>query len=117
MTESRETQVENFQLWVRKSREAARKNPERYLGSYDFEMDETTVWMTQETYDALVRNCGIYNGTIPTGQYLGKIFIRRGQLMWFGIAKENALNKIAFNSRMILIRPVNGMGPAHPPTY
>lgn len=109
--------VKNFQLWVRKSREAARHNPERYLGSYDFEMDEHNVWMTQETYDALVHNVGIYNGTIPTGQYLGKMFIRGTRLMWFGLDKEDAIGKIKLNSRMILIRPVNAHGPAHPPTF
>lgn len=110
-----EDKVENFQLWIRKSREAAKKNPERYIGAYDLEYDDTTVWMTQETYDAIVKNCGIYNGTVPTGQYCGKMFVRNGNIMWFGIDKDNALNNIRFNSRAILIK--NGSGPAFRPTH
>lgn len=118
MTSSREVDIENFQLWVRKSREAAKQNPERYLGNYDFEMDEDNVWMTQETYDVLVRHCGIHRATeIPSGQYLGKLFVRNQRLMWFGIARGNTDNTAAFNSRLILIRPNNVRGPAHPPTY
>jgi len=112
-----EEKVENFQIWIRKSREAARQNPERYLVNYDFEMDEKNVWMTKEEYDLLLRNVGAYNGTIPTGQYCGKLFVRHRQLWWFGIAKGDALNKIQLNSRMILIRSHNERGPAHPPNY
>jgi len=107
----------NFQTWIRKSREAAKQNPERYLVNYDFEMDDKNVWMTKEEYDLLLRNVGAYNGTIPTGQYCGKLFVRHRKLMWFGIAKEDALNKIALNERMILIRSHNERGPAHPPKY
>src|SRR3954447_9006601 len=69
-----ENKVKDFQIWIRKSREAAKRNPERYLVNYDFEMDEKNVWMTKEEYDLVLRNCGAYNGTIPTGRYCGKLF-------------------------------------------
>lgn len=109
--------VRDFQIWIRKSREAAKKNPECYLVNYDFEMDEKNVWMTKEEYDLLLRNVGSYNGTIPTGQYCGKLFVRHKKLMWYGIAKSNLVKKVQLNARIILIRSYNERGPAHPPKY
>lgn len=118
MTSSRENEIENFKLWMRKSKEAEKQNPERYLNNYDLEMDDTNVWMTQKTYDLLVRHCGIHRATeIPPGQHLGKLFVRNQRLMWFGIAEGDTAETAVFNSRLILIRPVNAQGPAHPPTY
>lgn len=102
----------SLQKWIRKSRAEARLVPKRYLSGYpDLVFDEHHVWMTEETHATIVRNCGTYDGGLPTTKLCGKMFLSRGQLMWFGIDKEDPMNSIAINSRIILIKGP-GLGPA-----
>ena len=90
--------------WVKDSREQQRRAPERYLASYpELIMDETTVMMTQETFERIERNCGRYEGTWPTGEYLGKMFLRGTYLWWFGISKEKPMTHISWKSRRIVV--------------
>lgn len=105
------TEASPLKKWIRRSREAENRDPNRFLSAYDLKFDSQHVWMTQSTYDAIVRNCGVYNGIMPTAEYCGKIFLRNGKLMWFGINKEDPTNPIKINSRAILIKP-SGPGPA-----
>lgn len=105
--------------WIKLSREEERLAPERYLSYYldRVTCDDDHAWMTQNTYEEMIRNCGQYDGTMPTGQFCGKIFMRRmlgvQHLVWFGIARKDPMNNVQFNTRQILIRP-NGNGPASP---
>lgn len=105
-----------LKLWIQNSREQEQHAPERYLSRYVGRMtcDTQHVWMTQELYEEIVRNCGRYDGTFPTGEYCGKMFVRRGMLMWFGISKHDPMTHVGINAREILIRP-NGSGPARRP--
>lgn len=90
--------------WVKESREQQRRAPERYLASYpELVMDETTVMMTRETLERLERNCGRYEGTWPTGEYLGKMWLRGNHLWWFGICKAKPMTHISWNSRKIVV--------------
>lgn len=105
-----------LQRWIRKSREQERRHPASYLTAYadDLKFDDSHVWMSQETYDAIERNCGRYNGTIPTGQFCGKMFLRGTRLAWFGIDRENPMDHVKINFREILIKP-DGPGPVRRP--
>lgn len=90
--------------WVLSSRIEERRRPERYLKYYpELKCDENYVYMTQETLDKIERNCGRYDGTLPTGEYLGKMFLRGGSLFWIGISKERPMSHIAWNSRKIVV--------------
>lgn len=98
--------VEQFQMWVRTSRAQAREVPSRYLIGYEpdeLKIEGDKAYMSQETYDRILRYCGEYNGTLPTGRYVGKMFIRKERLWWIGIDKESALTHIAWNNREIVI--------------
>jgi hypothetical protein len=93
-----------LKAWVKESREQQRRAPGRYLASYpELVMDEKMVMMTQETLDRIERNCGRYDGTFPTGEYCGKMFLRGDYLWWFGISKEKPMTRIAWNSRKIIV--------------
>lgn len=92
-----------LKAWIQSSREQQRRTPERYLGTYDFVMDEDTVLMTEKEFQTIERECGHYDGTWPTGEYLGKMFIRHGKLCWFSIDKKDPQNNIAIESRKIVI--------------
>lgn len=95
-----------LKAWVIESRKQQRRAPERYLASYpELVMDEKSVMMTQETLDRIKRDCGRYDGTWPTGEYLGKMFLRGRHLFWIGISKENPMTHIAWNSREIVVVP------------
>lgn len=101
--------------WVRESREMQRRHPEQYLISYpQLKCDDEHVWMDQDTYDTIVRSCGRYDGTWPTGKYCGKMFVRGTRLVWFGIDKKNPMTDIKWHSRQILITAKGG--PSHRPT-
>lgn len=90
--------------WIRTSREEQRRSPERYLASYpELVMDDKEVMMTQETLDRIERDCGRYDGTLPTGEYLGKMFLRGECLCWIGISKENPQTHISWKSRKIVV--------------
>lgn len=90
--------------WVQESREQQRRAPERYLASYpELVMDEESVMMTQETLERIERGCGRYDGCVPTGQYLGKMFLRGESLCWFGISKEKPMTHVAWKSRKIVV--------------
>lgn len=103
--------------WIVQSREMQRRFPGQYLASYAGELgfDERHVWMTQEIYETILRNCGRYDATVPTGQYCGKMFIRGQKLVWFGIDKENPMTRVKWNTREILIKPSAGAGPTRRP--
>lgn len=90
--------------WVTESRKKQARAPERYLASYpELVMDEDTVLMTQTTFDKIKHHCGTYDGTWPSGEYLGKMFLRHGRLFWIGISKEHPMTHIAWNSREIVV--------------
>lgn len=88
--------------WVKESREQQRRTPERYLAGHpDLWMDDTHVLMTQEKLDQLVRECGRYDGSLPTGAYLGKMFIQGNHLCWFSIDKTQPMTHYAIRARTI----------------
>lgn len=90
--------------WVRASREMQQRTPERYLASYpELICDDETVMMTQETLDRIERHCGRYEGTFPTGTFLGKMFLRGPYLFWIGIDKERPMTNFKWNSRRIVV--------------
>lgn len=93
-----------LKAWVTKSREEQRRAPERYIASYpNLFMDETHVLMTREEFERLERNLGRYEGTWPTGEYLGKMFLRGNHLYWFTISKTKPMTHTALQSREIQI--------------
>jgi hypothetical protein len=104
-----------LQRWVRRSREEEKRFPSNYISAYDLQFDEEHVWMTQKTYDAIFRNCGRYDNTEPPGAFLGKVFLRRGNLVWFSIKKGDLENFIETKSRIVLIK--DGHGPARRVTW
>ena len=91
--------------WIRKSREQARRAPQRYIAHYAdvVTCDQKYAWMVRNTLDEIKRNCGQYDGTTPTGEYCGKLFLRQGFLVWFGIDKTNPMTHIKWNFREIRI--------------
>src|SRR6059058_5614108 len=91
--------------WVLKSREQQRRHPERYLAYWASKtfIDETHAVMTLEQLEEISRECGRYDGTLPTGEYLGKMFLRRGNLCWFSISKEKPMTHSAIQIRTIQI--------------
>lgn len=91
--------------WVKESRRQQAYSPELYLSHYygDLIMDETSVIMSRETFERIKRNCGEYDGTLPSGQYCGKAFIRHGELWWIGISKTKPMTHVQWKSRKILI--------------
>lgn len=104
MTEATAKTTNPLKAWVVKSREQQRRAPERYLSYYpELIFDETSVLMTRETFEKIERNCGRYDGTTPTGEYCGKMFIRGSRLVWFGICKEKPMTNIQWNWREIVI--------------
>lgn len=102
-----------LKIWIKKSREMERHHPEMYLRFYpELVFDDKNVWMTEETLEKIRWNCGRYDGTIPTGVYCSKMFLRGPNLVWFGICKENPMTHVKWNFRTILIKPTFGSGPA-----
>lgn len=92
-----------------------RRHPEQYITSYpQLKGDATHVWMDEETFDAIMRNCGRYDGTLPTGEYVGKMFIRGYRLFWYGIDKKRPMTERKLHSREILI--TSNHGPARRPS-
>jgi hypothetical protein len=91
--------------WIARSREEERRAPERYLSHYVDKVtcDEKYAHMMRNTLDEIKMNCGEYNGTMPTGAYCGKIFLRQGFLVWFGIDKTNPMVNTKLNFREIRI--------------
>lgn len=90
--------------WIKQSREQQRRAPERYLESYpELVMDDKTVLMTQATLDKIERNCGRYDGTFPTGEYCGKMFLRGPYLFWIGISKDKPMTHVSWNNRKIVV--------------
>jgi hypothetical protein len=88
--------------WVVRSREQQRRAPERYLASYpNLRMDDTHVLMTEELLEKITRACGRYDATIPTGAYLGKMFVRGGCLCWFSIDTHNPMTHYVIQCRTI----------------
>lgn len=71
-------------------------------------MDSEHVWMSEDTYEAIVRNCGHYEGTLPVAEFNGKMFLRAGNLMWFSPDTEDSDNIAKINSRIILIKQGHG---------
>lgn len=108
--------MNQLKAWIQESRKQERRAPERYLSHYEGRMtcDDKHVWMTQDVYEEIVRNCGRYDGTLPTGEYCGKMFMRGPHLMWFGISGKDPMTNVGINAREVLIRP-NGSGPARRP--
>lgn len=100
-----ERQANALKSWIRFSREQERRSPERYISYYvdRVNCDDTFARMTQETYDEIESNCGRYDGTTPTGEYCGKMFVRGDRLVWYGISKANPLTHVAWNVRKVLI--------------
>lgn len=95
----------SLKRWIQKSREEERRAPQRYLSYYRDRVvcDEENAYMAQETFDEIRDNCGQYNGTTPTGEYCGKMFIRHGHLVWFGIDKKYPMYRIQWNFRRVII--------------
>jgi hypothetical protein len=91
--------------WIATSREEERRAPQRYLSYYADRVtcDEKYAFMMRNTLDEMKRNCGEYNGTTPTGEYCGKIFVREGFIVWFGICKVDPMTRIQWNFREIRI--------------
>lgn len=101
--------------WIRKSREEERQAPQRYLSYYRDRVvcDEETAYMAQETFDEIRNNCGQYDGTTPTGEYCGKMFIRHGHLVWFGIDKTYPMFRIQWNFRKVIINALRVQDDQH----
>jgi hypothetical protein len=97
--------VTEFKKWISDSREQQRRHPERYVAFWASELtcDDTHVLMTRDQHETIRRECGAYEGTLPTGQYLGKMFLRGGCLCWFAISKDNPLTHVAIQARTIQI--------------
>lgn len=94
--------MNGFKNWVVRSREQQKKSPERYLGSYpELVMDEMYVLMTPGLRKEIKSACGQYDGTIPSGVYLGKMFLRGDCLCWFGICKERPMTDSTIQFRVI----------------
>lgn len=90
--------------WVERSREQERRTPERYLSSYpQLVVDDETVLMSQGDLDRIERACGHYEGTLPTGVYLGKMWLRFDHLCWWGIDKRDPHKNAVAKSRRIEI--------------
>lgn len=98
--------TDSLEAWVKRSHREERRHPERFLPTYDVVFDDSNVWMTQATLDAIVYNCGWFNGRLPQSEYCKKILLRDNKLMWFDEARQ-------LQSREILIKPSGG-GPAQP---
>lgn len=93
-----------LKAWVMESREEARRNPERYISHYTHLIyDDTSVMMTQAQYDTLLHNVGKYDGCLPTGQYVGKVYLRGSYFCWMGISKHSPMTTVAHHSREIII--------------
>lgn len=95
------------------SREQQRRHPERYLAHWapKLFMDETHVLMTQEQLDIIKNECGRYDGTLPTGEYLGKMFLRGECLCWFSISKAKPMTHVAIQCRTIeIVKEENDSG-------
>lgn len=91
--------------WVTKSRKEAQYAPQLYLRFYpELVIGPRAVLMTKECYERIKHNCGVYNGSIPTGQYLGKMFLRNGALCWFGIDKEHPMTHVMIQCRAIIFK-------------
>lgn len=92
--------------WVVSSREQQRRAPERYLAHYpELVMDDRNVLMSKDLLEQIEAKCGRYDGTIPTGGYLGKMFLRGPYLMWFGIDRENPMTHSVLKSRYVILVP------------
>lgn len=90
--------------WVRRSREEQRRAPERYLANYpELVMDSKRVIMSKETFDKIRHHCGRYDGTYPTGAYLGKMFLRGECLCWFTFSKSKPMTNTGVEFRTIEI--------------
>jgi hypothetical protein len=91
--------------WVLESREMARRTPERYLAYWwkEIIVDEVSAYMTRETLEKIEKGCGRYDGTLPTGEYVGKVFLRGDSLWWIGISKVNPMARVQWNSRRIVL--------------
>jgi hypothetical protein len=96
--------MNELKKWVRRSREEQERSPERYLASYpDLWMDDTHVLLAPDVLETIKRECGRYDGTLPTGVYLGKMFLRNDCLCWFSIAKEKPMTDYAIQRRIIQV--------------
>ncbi len=91
--------------WIAHSREEERRAPERYISYYADKVtcDDKYAHMMRNTFDEIKIHCGEYNGTMPTGQYCGKLFVREGFIVWYGIDKQNPMSHIAINFREVRI--------------
>lgn len=90
--------------WVKRSREQAQRHPERYISSWlHLPRDTERVFMTSRQLEEIKRDCGRYDGTLPTGVYLGKMFLRGECLCWYSISKIDPMNNCDIQSRIIQI--------------
>lgn len=93
-----------LQSWIRKSREEQALAPDRYLISYpQLRCDKEHVYLTVDTLVAIEANCGRYDHTFPTGEYLGKMFLRGQSLMWYGLHPTKARTHKVVNARKIAL--------------
>lgn len=94
--------------WIKASREEQRRAPKRYLAGYTPDelqlVGHDEVHMTQETYYQIERECGRYDGTLPTGEYCGKMFLRGRWLCWYGIDRVRPMELIRLNYRKVVIK-------------
>lgn len=97
--------MNGLKAWVYWSREQQRRHPERYLAYWapKLWMDETHVRMTSAQLYAIKNECGRYDGTLPTGEYLGKMFLRGESLCWFSISKDKPMTHVHIQCRTIEI--------------
>src|SRR4051794_15585752 len=97
--------MNTLKKWVLESREMARRTPERYLAYWwkEIIVDAASVYMTPETLEKIEKSCGRYDGTLPTGEYVGKVFLRGGSFCWIGISRENAMACVQWNTRRIVL--------------
>ena len=70
--------MNELKKWIVASREQEKRHPKMYINYYLDRLitDDKAVLMTRETYDEILRNCHRYDGTLPTGVYCGKMFVR-----------------------------------------
>lgn len=105
---------------IREGREQARRHPERYLSGYpDIVVDDKTALVSESDFRRM-EGAGYYDSTLPTGVYIGKIWLkhhyrlaeRDGRrvhelvgtfLIWYGIDKTHPDTHCVTNVREIVI--------------
>lgn len=97
--------MNELKKWVLRSREEQRRHPARYLANHpELWTTASHVVLTKAQVETLERECGRYDATIPTGQFLGKLFLRGNCVCWFGIAPEAPMTCFRLRYKTIALK-------------